>query len=694
MRRAVQARETRFQYLVDSFVIRRGGAYLFYLLYEDIDFTLKDYIGRNTLKEPCGTELDLAFLGRSLAQSLQTLKHLGLAHNNLSPENVGFRFSKQQQCLQVVLTDFSLAIVKQKDFGSTEVSFNKRDSNTKRKSSEIASMLDAVAEDEVVLICNPILMDLYGLGLVLLEFKLREFINLDYIQDYVADLSAEDYSTPLIASLLNDDPEERIKFKYVQHYLAEHIARERAKNPSLAPSIRFAEPSISELSELEGDYHALAMIVSKRRCADYHTVLNQLGLYRSRYFGHPASQVTEEEVALPYFILREAMLTYRDMGNHEQALNYLQDCLKFMSQNRALKKSEFAQLLYKGCQLQALIDAKKVDLKWYATVLGHHKRELAPGADGQMLKVLKGYGDALKAQEKYTEALACYQECLTMLSDSIGIKGPFAGRLIEQIAQVYFSLSEYDNALLFFKKSLSLKLQTYAKSHIAVNEAYNNCGECLRRLGNYEVAKKFYEKSMKLIWARKDEYQEYISYLYNNIGLCYKSLNQKKAALPLYEESLKIRRKLFGAKNIQTLQIQMNIAVLHDELGFCTKAQALYDEIIAYMVENHLEDNDLYLDVLQNKGIVMFNQGQYQKCTQFFSQVLEHKKKKYGGFHVSVANTLHNLALVHHRLGQIKKSLQLYEEALRIYHMKLSMDHPLILTLLSNLNHTKKFEDK
>lgn len=70
-----------------------------------------------------------------------------------------------------------------------EVNFNKRDSNNKRKSSEINSILDTLVEDDVVIICNPVQSDLYGLGILLLEVKLKSFLNLDILSNYIQDLN-------------------------------------------------------------------------------------------------------------------------------------------------------------------------------------------------------------------------------------------------------------------------------------------------------------------------------------------------------------------------------------------------------------------------------------------------------------------------------------------------------------------------
>lgn len=691
VRRHLRTRRPQFQLLRDCFIVRYGQFYLFYLLYDDIDFTLRDYIAKNQKRDSMGGEMEMLYIAESLATSLEKLRELGLAYNNVSPENVCVQIDRKSNGRFLVLSNFENCVIKTESFKNMQLSFNRTEPNIKRKSIEINNQLETTSEDVVSIVCNPILSDVFSLGLLLLEVKLRYFVKPDNIKIYYQHLNYDLSCAQLIILLLNDNVTQRIKYKKVEKFCQMQFTQKGA--PESADLLTYAESDFTQLKDLELEFQNLAFSRAKRRAGEYSASISFLSELKTRAGGKP-KKYTFEENALAYYLHRELSFTFRDINDYALALKYNQECLNILYKWENAKQIELANMLFWGCQIQNLLKKNTACLNWYKTAIQLMRKIYGTGSSS-MLKVINAYGEQLRAKGDLTGALQCYQECLIQLKNASGFNGPYGMKMMEQTGEVYFQMSDYNNALMFCRRALRIKLSQMPKAHYQIAESLNNCGECHRVLGHLETAQQYYEKALKIVWGNREQHPAFLALLYNNLGLCLKRLNQMRDSLALFEESYRLRFELSShKKNIDVLQCLFNIAALHDQLGHFTRAQSFYDEIIDFLQVSQMESHALYLESVANKGITLFNQGFYQKAIQSFNQTIELKKKKYGQHHPSVAHTVHNLALAHHRLGQIKKAIKTYEEALKIYSIKYDQEHPYVRTLLANLENTQKFEDQ
>lgn len=54
----------------DCFIVKSGFFYTFYMVYDDVDFTLKDYLSNNIELTSVGGEVEMMFIANSLAIAL------------------------------------------------------------------------------------------------------------------------------------------------------------------------------------------------------------------------------------------------------------------------------------------------------------------------------------------------------------------------------------------------------------------------------------------------------------------------------------------------------------------------------------------------------------------------------------------------------------------------------------------------
>ena len=81
-----------------------------------------------------------------------------------------------------------------------------------------------------------------------------------------------------------------------------------------------------------------------------------------------------------------------------------------------------------------------------------------------------------------------YRELAVVLKNTIGFKGPLGLKLLDKIGGIFFYLSEYENALLYFKEALSIKENLFFNNVTTIAESLNSVGECYRLLNSYYEA--------------------------------------------------------------------------------------------------------------------------------------------------------------------------------------------------------------
>lgn len=121
-------------------------------------------------------------------------------------------------------------------------------------------------------------------------------------------------------------------------------------------------------------------------------------------------------------------------------------------------------------------------------------------------------------------------------------------QLLDKVGGCYFLVSDFENALLFFRKSLQEKEAVFRAGAATVAETLNNVGECHRELSHYDDALVYFQRALKIVWPQRTQttFAQFIALLYNNMGISCKQSGQKRKALNYYEESHKLKSKISG----------------------------------------------------------------------------------------------------------------------------------------------------
>ena len=290
-----------------------------------------------------------------------------------------------------------------------------------------------------------------------------------------------------------------------------------------------------------------------------------------------------------------------------------------------------------------------------------------------------------------------YSNLALELSQNINyLKGE--AQSLNNIGVGYYFSDDYDNALVYFKKSLEIRREIGDKKDIVAS--LNNIGIIYDDLNMYDEALDYYLQSLELfedigdnvgvavtlhnvgvVYESLSNYNKSLEYLlralkvyeeigdktgvassYGNIGIVYKDLSNYDKSLEYHLKSLKISREIDDVKGIANSLD--NIGIIYENLNNYEKAIEYYSE--SMKIESEIGDDLGVASSLNNIGIIYDEQGHHDMAIDNYNRALEMYRSI--GFKNGVANTLNNLGVVYENQLNYPEALKYHKEALEIFY--------------------------
>lgn len=236
--------------------------------------------------------------------------------------------------------------------------------------------------------------------------------------------------------------------------------------------------------------------------------------------------------------------------------------------------------------VQTQAQSKEQGIRLYKEALHLHKE----AQSGEDLK---------KAVEKYENALGIFEK----MSLKKGV-----GAAANRLAQIWFSLGQYDKAVTCYEKALALFREM--KDPRGEGIALNNLGNVFKGRGAYDKAVTYYEKSLPIRRKLKDRRGE--GQTLNNLGAVFADWGGYDKAVSYYEESLAIKRELKDLRGEgKTLN---NLGAVFAAWGQYDKAISYYEKSLAIFRE--LKDRLGEGKTLCNVGVVYAHRGERNRAKE------------------------------------------------------------------------------
>ena len=201
----------------------------------------------------------------------------------------------------------------------------------------------------------------------------------------------------------------------------------------------------------------------------------------------------------------------------------------------------------------------------------------------------------------------------------IGDINNFIGATYQDLGSIEISIDYYLRAYELFKM---------IKDKNGISNSLNNLGVSYAKTQQFDQALKYFKESLSIKQqlfsddARSEEQLVYLSGSYNNIGLIYDLLSEYDSALYYLEKSLKIRIQLSDSIGIGDLYLNIGITYLNKEQTIITEDYF----IKAYKIAELTNDVELYVNATYNLSEFYYLNSNFYMAEIYLEKCAEQAK--------------------------------------------------------------------
>jgi len=278
--------------------------------------------------------------------------------------------------------------------------------------------------------------------------------------------------------------------------------------------------------------------------------------------------------------------------------------------------------------------------------------------DSLKTKKAKGYYYFIKAniyvkQSDFNKALLFFKKANNInkyINDTLYING------LHKYGLSCMYLSKYNCAISFFNKEIAIEKQ----SNLITNtpKAYGNIASAYRRLNKIDSAIFFNKQALKIYQSQADSSR--IVSILNNLGNLYQAFDIENSN-NYYNKALEISYRIPN--------MEKRIAIIKENIGINYVATKEYKKALNYLEETYqyfVETKDKMQEafVLNNIGFCYLNTNQPKKAILFIKKAID--IYQYNSNQEGKIFTLINLADAYYQLKKYKKSKKHYTQALKL----------------------------
>jgi CHAT domain-containing protein len=291
--------------------------------------------------------------------------------------------------------------------------------------------------------------------------------------------------------------------------------------------------------------------------------------------------------------------------------------------------------------------------------------------------------ESLKKANKMQEAARIYEQAVAKATTAFGANDSTTGILMNNLADLYRGLGQYDKAEPLLRRSLKIVESNHGKNHANTATSLNNLAQLYQARGKYDKALPLYRRSLKILEEKLGRKHLYVAHSLHNLANLYQLMEEYDKALPLFLRHLDLCE---ARRDPLALSLSLNdLALLYRTMGQDAKAEPLFDRSLKICQDKLGKDHLQTAATLQGLAVLYKDMGQYARAEPFYQRSLKIIQDKLPGDHPEVARYLNNLAVLKREMGQYDQAETLYRRALKIGEARFGKDHPWVATSLNNL---------
>ena len=247
------------------------------------------------------------------------------------------------------------------------------------------------------------------------------------------------------------------------------------------------------------------------------------------------------------------------------------------------------------------------------------------------------------------------------------------------------ALAQYEQALEWYQKALTIREEVSGKDHPDTAATYNNTGYSHSCLGDYPGALEWYYKALVIREAALGKEHPDTAATYNNIAFACSCRGDTAEALEWYQKALVIREAVLGKEHPDTAATYDNIAAAYYRQGDLLRAMEWYQKALAIREAVLGKEHPDTAATYNNMALVYHYQGDFPNALMLYQKAIAIREAVLGKESPYTAATYDNIAGLYHSQGDLTNALAWHLKAMAIAEKVLGTDHPDTATTYANV---------
>ena len=388
-------------------------------------------------------------------------------------------------------------------------------------------------------------------------------------------------------------------------------------------------------------------------------------------------------------VMEEHLRTLFDLTSIQLNKNYkhIMTNMTLVSNKGIEKESFFTWALQEKCisinDLDWLVDRRWIQLRderntqyisLHTVISDIVNRELNPNSEKCRSFLLNMISSTDKSFDETHHEVSIAANMMQTACERITDASDITAGLYYRFARLVSFLAKFDIAMTYYKKAAEIS------NHA---NAYNSVAYVYHKQGDYPQALIWFKKALSIVDMSQEE--QLAATICNGIAGVYNAQGDNSTALKWYEDSLAICKNVLGEEHPDTAMTINNIAGAYLDQKNYDLAMEWYNKSLEIIQKVPDVSCRAMASAYGNIALVHCYKGEYVQALEFNLKALEIRERVYGLDHPETALSYNNIGLVYSYQGDQHNALIWYNKALSIYKDVLGEKHHMTISVCKNI---------
>ncbi|KAK6352104.1 hypothetical protein TWF730_008935 [Orbilia blumenaviensis] len=263
------------------------------------------------------------------------------------------------------------------------------------------------------------------------------------------------------------------------------------------------------------------------------------------------------------------------------------------------------------------------------------------------------------------------------------------------IGMIFDDRGKYDEAMLWYQRSLVGKEKILDKHHKLILSTRNAIAITLDNQGKYDEALTLYQETLAGIPETDEETTDRLKFdLIHNIALIFRRQEKYDDALEWYGRALAGYEKVLGEDHPTTLDTVHNMSIAYQSQRKYDEAMKLLKKALTGREKTLHEYHPDLFSTVHEIAKVLNAQGKYSEAVEWFDRALSGYETVYGEEHLDIYSTLNSMGIALYNQREYDKAIALYNRSLEGREKLLPKTDSQIYNTVFNIGQVYKSQKK